>query len=77
VWLLRSPVRQSSGRGARRYEPQNLEFPLTEGATSREATGRLVISRQTVEHDLENVYNKLGLTSKTAAAVFEVRNRLI
>jgi DNA-binding NarL/FixJ family response regulator len=36
-----------------------------------------VISRKTAEHHLENIYNKLGVTSKTAAAVYAVTNGLV
>ncbi len=50
---------------------------VAEGARARDVAERLVISRKTVEHHLENIYNKLGVTSKTAAAVYAVTNGLV
>jgi HD-GYP domain-containing protein (c-di-GMP phosphodiesterase class II) len=47
------------------------------GSTAREVAEKLVISRKTAEHHLENIYNKLGVTSKTAAAVYAVSTGLI
>jgi DNA-binding NarL/FixJ family response regulator len=50
---------------------------VSDGLTAREVAERLVISRKTAEHHLENIYNKLGVTSKTAAAVYAVSSGLI
>ncbi len=46
------------------------------GSTAKDIAETLVISRKTAEHHLENIYNKLGVTSKTAAAVYAVTNGL-
>jgi HD-GYP domain-containing protein (c-di-GMP phosphodiesterase class II) len=46
------------------------------GRSNREIAGELVISGKTVEHHLEHVFNKLGVTSRTAAAVFAMQNGL-
>jgi DNA-binding NarL/FixJ family response regulator len=50
---------------------------VAEGSTAKEVAEKLIISRKTAEHHLENIYNKLGVTSKTAAAVYAVNNGLI
>jgi DNA-binding NarL/FixJ family response regulator len=50
---------------------------VAQGSTAREIAETLVISRKTAEHHLENIYNKLGVTSKTAAAVYAVTNGLV
>lgn len=50
---------------------------VAEGSTAKDAAEKLVISRKTVEHHLENIYNKLGVTSKTAAAVYAVTNGIV
>jgi HD-GYP domain-containing protein (c-di-GMP phosphodiesterase class II)/DNA-binding CsgD family transcriptional regulator len=50
---------------------------VAQGSTARDVAESLVISRKTAEHHLENIYNKLGVTSKTAAAVYAVTNGLI
>jgi HD-GYP domain-containing protein (c-di-GMP phosphodiesterase class II) len=46
------------------------------GRTNREIASALVLSGKTVEHHLEHVYNKLGVSSRTAASVFAVQNGL-
>lgn len=68
------PAASHAGLSEREIEVLRL---VAEGATAREVASKLVISRKTVEHHLENVYDKLGVTSKTAAAVFAVTNGLI
>jgi HD-GYP domain-containing protein (c-di-GMP phosphodiesterase class II) len=72
-----SPRRPADARAAslsdREVEVIRL---IAEGATNREVADRLVISPKTVEHHLESIYNKLGVSSKTAAAVYAVVNGL-
>ena len=34
----------------------------------------LVISRKTVEHHLEHIYNKIGVTCRTSAVVYAVQH---
>jgi DNA-binding NarL/FixJ family response regulator len=36
----------------------------------------LVISRKTVEHHVEHIFNKLGVTSRTAAVAYAVHSGL-
>jgi non-specific serine/threonine protein kinase len=50
---------------------------IVEGASDREIAATLFISRYTVSRHVQNILNKLGLPSRTAAATYAVRNGLI
>jgi DNA-binding CsgD family transcriptional regulator len=45
-----------------------------DGLTSQEIAGRLGLSRRTVDFHLDNVYSKLGVTSRTEAAIYAIRH---
>jgi DNA-binding CsgD family transcriptional regulator len=49
---------------------------VAQGMTNREVGRALVISDKTVEHHVEHVLNKLGVTSRTAAVVYAVQHGL-
>ena len=46
------------------------------GLSNRQVAKQLVISDKTVEHHLEHIYDKLGVSSRTSAVVFAVHNGL-
>lgn len=48
---------------------------LAEGKTNREISMVFRISERTVEKHLERVYKKLGVESRTAAAILFLKNR--
>lgn len=50
---------------------------LAKGLRNREIAQSLVISEKTVERHLENIYNKLGISSRTSAVVYAIQNRLL
>ena len=50
---------------------------LAQGMRNKEIARALVISENTVERHLVNIYNKLDVTSRTSAVVFAVQNDLI
>ena len=50
---------------------------IARGRSNREVAERLVISTKTVGRHVENVYAKLGVSSRAAAAVFAMENRLL
>jgi HD-GYP domain-containing protein (c-di-GMP phosphodiesterase class II) len=50
---------------------------IARGRTNREVAERLVISPRTVGRHVENLYRKIGVSSRAAAAVFAMENRLL
>ena len=50
---------------------------VAKGMRNKEIARALVISENTVERHLVNIYNKLDVTSRTSAVVFAVQNDLI
>jgi DNA-binding CsgD family transcriptional regulator len=68
----------ASGETARRRDPSTLDqltprelqvaLVLAEGHTTREAAAKLFLSPKTVDHHLQHVYRKLGISSRAALA---------
>jgi DNA-binding NarL/FixJ family response regulator len=56
-------------------EIQILEH-LTDGKTNREMGNILSISVKTIEKHLESIFRKLGVTSRTEAAVWRARDKI-
>lgn len=50
---------------------------ITRGRTNREAADELVISPKTVGSHVEHIYAKIGVSSRAAAAVFAMEQRLL
>lgn len=50
---------------------------VAQGLSDAEVAERLFISRRTVGGHLQSIYNKLGVTSRTAAVAFAFENRLV
>src|SRR5262245_32059573 len=46
---------------------------LTRGLSNPEIAKALVVSRKTVEHHLESIYGKIGVTCRTSAVVYAVQ----
>ena len=57
-------------------ELQVLSLVAT-GRTNREISSTLVISEHTVARHLQNIFNKLGVTSRTAATAFALEHSLL
>lgn len=50
---------------------------LARGLTNKEVSVALRIAPRTVQHHVENIYAKIGVSTRAAAALFAVRNELV
>ena len=50
---------------------------IARGKSNREVAGRLVISPKTVGRHVENLYAKIGISSRAAAALFAMEHNLL
>jgi DNA-binding NarL/FixJ family response regulator len=59
--------------------PREVEVlrELARGLGNRQVAKTLVISEKTVEHHLEHIYGKLGVSTRTSAVVFAIQNRIV
>lgn len=70
---LRNRSRLPDGLTARQVEVLAL---VAMGKSNREIATELVISQKTVARHLENIFAKLGISSRTAAAAYAVEHHL-
>ena len=68
------PSTWPAGLTAREVEVLRL---IARGRSNRDVAGRLFISPKTVGRHVENVYVKIGVSSRAAAAVFAMEHRLL
>jgi DNA-binding NarL/FixJ family response regulator len=47
------------------------------GLSNREIADRLVLSRRTAEHHVQHIYDKIGVSSRAAAALFAMEHALL
>ena len=50
---------------------------LARGLSNPDIAAKLTISRKTVSSHLEHIYTKLGVTTRTEAALFAMQNGLV
>jgi DNA-binding NarL/FixJ family response regulator len=72
----RVPRRAALPGGLTRREVDVLVL-LSRGSSNPEIAAALTIGRKTVSSHLEHIYTKLGVTSRTGAALFAVQNGLV
>jgi HD-GYP domain-containing protein (c-di-GMP phosphodiesterase class II) len=69
-------VRRRRGEGLSEREEEVLRL-LAQGMSNPQIGQALSISRKTVEHHLEHVYTKLGVTCRTSAVAWAVQRGLV
>ncbi len=74
--LARSGTRHAWPAGLSDREVEVLRL-ISRGGSNREIGGALHISPKTVGHHVEHIYNKIGVSSRAAAAVFSMEHGLI
>jgi HD-GYP domain-containing protein (c-di-GMP phosphodiesterase class II) len=70
------PARHERPAGLTEREVEVLRL-ISRGASNREVAARLVISPKTVGRHVENLYRKIGVRSRAAAAVFALEHGLL
>jgi DNA-binding CsgD family transcriptional regulator len=65
---------ETHGLSARELEVLRL---VAAGKTNREIAGTLVVSEHTVARHLQNIFHKLGVSSRTAATAFAFEHELV
>jgi DNA-binding CsgD family transcriptional regulator len=68
------PKKSPSGLTEREVE---VVVHLAQGRTNKETAVLLGISPRTVQHHIEHIYEKIGVTTRAAAALYAVRNDLL
>ena len=72
-------LRRASSAGAYGLSARELEVLrlAAAGKSNREIADALVISEHTVARHMQNIFNKLGVSSRTAAGAFAVSHQLV
>jgi DNA-binding NarL/FixJ family response regulator len=50
---------------------------MVHGVTNKQIAASLYLSPKTVGHHVEHIYNKIGVTSRAAAALFAMESGLV
>ncbi|HDQ73235.1 MAG TPA: response regulator transcription factor [Chloroflexi bacterium] len=93
TWLSPAVARQVVRRAVGLTDPQSPKHPstqdpltpretevlrlLAQGLDNAAIAERLVVTRRTVQNHVSNIYGKLGMNSRTEAALWAIRHRLI
>lgn len=74
--LYHSPARQVYQDDLTEREVEVLQL-VARGESNRGIAGRLFISEKTVKNHLTNIFQKIGVSDRTQAALYAVKNRLV
>jgi HD-GYP domain-containing protein (c-di-GMP phosphodiesterase class II)/DNA-binding CsgD family transcriptional regulator len=70
------PIRRELPAGLTDRQVEVLQL-VAEGCSNRQIAERLVISRRTAEYHVQQIYSKIGTSSRAAAAMFAMEHRLL
>jgi HD-GYP domain-containing protein (c-di-GMP phosphodiesterase class II) len=70
------PARKEMAAGLSEREVEVLRL-LARGLSNREMAGQLFISKETVNHHVRHIYDKLGVSTRPAATLFAVQHGLL
>jgi HD-GYP domain-containing protein (c-di-GMP phosphodiesterase class II) len=71
------PARRRPGPAGLTAREVDVLALLARGLTNKDIAARLVISRKTVANHVEHIYSKIGVSTRTAAALFATRHGLL
>ncbi len=73
------PSRRDVGAGPAGLTPREIEVLrlIAGGATAKEAARQLEIAPKTADHHIQNLYSKIGVTTRAAAALFALERGLL
>jgi DNA-binding NarL/FixJ family response regulator len=74
-----SPPSRATGSPTIRLSPREIEVLtlLSQGSTDQEIADALAIRHRTVTTHVTNIFNKLGVNTRTAAASLAIRRDLV
>jgi DNA-binding NarL/FixJ family response regulator len=73
---LRRPVRRSRPADLTDRQAEVLRL-VSRGLSNAEIAERLVLSRRTVEHHVQDIYLKIGAATRAGAAMFAMQHGLL
>jgi len=76
AWGTKPTVRVSRPAGLSERQVEVLRL-VAEGLTNRQIAQRLVVSARTAEHHVQDIYTKIGASSRAAAALFAMEHHLL
>jgi HD-GYP domain-containing protein (c-di-GMP phosphodiesterase class II) len=73
------PARRATGERLAGLTPREIEVLrlIAGGATAKEAARQLDIAPKTADHHIQNLYSKIGVTTRAAAALFALERGLV
>jgi len=71
-----STSRAKNPGGLSRREVDVLRL-ASRGLTTKEIADRLFISAKTTDHHIQHIYNKIGVSTRAAAALWAIQNAVL
>ena len=76
VGVKQADPRRTLPAGLTEREVEVLQL-IARGRTNRDVADQLYISPKTVGRHIENIYNKIGVSTRAGAAIFAMEHRLL